>query len=295
MLKGLSVFFCGLILAGISFGNSVLCEDKAKGPTLNIEYSNNGQGNEVDAFMYFIPLIMPTTVDVFTDPNITLNARVISRTSEETDDSFATTCIFEVKGQGVYEAIVDPNDMIAFSTKNDPNGSALRCLLRYIRVDGPMRGSLVVSGSIKNNQRQVDNVQARFDLDGKSPVSVRLFDIKSVDKKFLYENRTNEQIARINTLSFTRGITPPTMEAEVSSIAKANHKEGFIASLKAMVANWFLPPVPITVIGNQTMMDFGTALDSTQTAFTFPYAENLRQNVKTLMAKANNDSASNPN
>jgi len=295
MVKRFSIVFCGLVLAGITLGVGIDCSDKAMGPTLKIEYSDNGQGNDVDAFMYFIPLIMPTSVSVYTDPNTTLNAKVISRISKETSSTFTTTCIFQVCGHGIYEALADPNEIIAFSSKGVPNDKILRNLLRSIRVDGPMRGSLVISGSIKNHQRQVNTFQVRFDLDGKSPVAVHLFEVKPVKGKHLYEDRCNEQIARINALSFTRGIKPPTMEAEVSSIAGSNAKEGFIASLKAMVANWFLPPVPITVIGNQTMLDFGTALDTTQTAFTFPYAENLHQSVKTLLAKAYHNPTSTSN
>jgi hypothetical protein len=295
MIKRFFIVFSGLVLAGVSLGIDTECSIKATGPTLKMEYSNQGQGNDVDAFMYFIPLIMPTSISVYTDPNTTLNAKIISRTSKGTSSTFTTTCIFEVCGQGIYEALADPNEIIAFSSKNEPKDKILRNQLHSIRVDGPMRGSLVISGCIKGAQRQVDTLQIRFDLDGKSPVAATLFEVKPVDGKYNYEDRFNEQIARINTLSFTRGSNPPTMEAEVSSIARSNAKEGFIASLKAMVANWFLPPVPVTVIGNQTMLDFGAALDSTQTAFTFPYAENLRQSVKTLLAKAGYQPTNAPN
>lgn len=286
MNRGLLNIFCFGAMLMLAHGLCQAAEQALVGPTLQIEYTEKGQGNNVDAFMYFIPLIMPTTVDVYTDPNTTLNARIISRTSEETATEFTTTCFFQVCGKGVYEAMAEPNEIIAFSSKGEHKDKILRNLLRSIRVDGPMRGSLVVSGSIKDNRRQVDTLDIRFDLDGKSPVAVHLFEIKPIDGAYHYENRCNEQIARINALTFTRGKTPPLMDAEVSSIAKAEENEGFLASLKAMVANWFLPPVQITPIGNQTMMDFGTALDLTQTAFTFPHAENLRQNIKTLLAKA---------
>lgn len=279
MYRNLLIAICILGLAGFSTGKPFHHNSDVTGPTLNIEYTDNGQGNEVGSFMYFIPLVIPTTVDVYTDPNTTLNAHIISRTSNETATAFTTTCIFQVCGQGIYEAVADANEIIAFSSKGEPKDKVLRNQLRSIRVDGPMRGSLVVSGSIKNSQRQVDNFDIRFDLDGKSPVSVHLFEVKPVDGKYCFQDRYNEQFARIDALSFSRSIHSPTMEAEVSSIAKENAKEGFLASLKAMVVNWFLPPVPISVIGNQTMMDFGTALDSTQRAFIFPYAENLRQKV----------------
>lgn len=289
MYRNLLIAVCVLGFSGFSAGKTFHQNSNTTGPTLNIEYNDQGQGNEVDSFMYFIPLIMPTTVDVYTDPNTTLNAHIISRTSKETATTFTTTCIFQVCGQGIYEAVADANEIIAFSSKGEPKDKILRNQLRSIRVDGPMRGSLVVSGCIENGQRRVDTFDIRFDLDGKSPVSVHLFEVKPVDGNYCFQDRYNEQFARIDALSFSRSPHSPTMEAEVSSIAKENAKEGLLASLKAMVANWFLPPVPISVIGNQTMMDFGTALDCTQTAFTFPHAENLRQNVKALLAKANHD------
>jgi hypothetical protein len=260
-----------------------------------MEYNNSGLGNDVDAFMYFIPLIMPTTVDVYTDPSTTLNAKIISRSSKQTATAFTTTCLFQVCGQGVYEAMAEPNEIITFSSKGHPKDKILRNQLRSIRVDGPMRGSLVISGTIKDGKHRVDAFDIRFDLDGKSPVAVHLFEVEPIDGVYHFENRSNEQVARINALTFTRGNTPPMMEAEVSSIAKAHGKEGFLASLKAMVANWFLPPVQITPIGNQTMMDFGMALDSTQNAFTFPHAENLRQNIKVLLAKTNYEHPINSN
>lgn len=279
MYRNLLIAIGILGLAVFSAGNTLHHNSDATGPTLNIEFTDNGQGNEVDSFMYFLPLIIPATVDVYKDPNTTLNAHIISRTSNETATAFTTTCIFQVRGHGVYEAVADADEIIAFSSKGEPKDKVLRNQLRSIRVDGPMRGSLVVSGSIKNGQRQVDKFDIRFDLDGKSPVSAHLYEVKPVDGKYCFQDRYNEQFARIDALSFTRSIHSPTMEASISSIAKENTKEDFLTSLKAMVANWFLPPVPITVIGNQTMMDFGTALDSTQTAFIFPYADNLRQNV----------------
>jgi hypothetical protein len=75
------------------------------------------------------------------------------------------------------------------------------------------------------------------------------------------------------------------MTTEVGAVAGEKQKEGFVAAFKAMLANWFLPPLPIAAVGNETMMNFGMALDSTQPAFTFPYAQNLRQSLSILLAK----------
>jgi hypothetical protein len=175
--------------------------------------------------------------------------------------------------------------MIAFNLEGNTKPRTLRNLLRSIRVDGPMQGSLEVSGTIQNSQRYVNRVQIRFDLDGKSPVAAHLYDVKSDGKTCLFENRFHEQIARIDSLSFVRGGNPPRMITEVGAVAGEKQEEGFFAAVKAMLANWFLPPLPIATVGNETMMNFGMALDTTQPAFTFPYAQNLRQSLSTLLAR----------
>lgn len=277
------------LLGGLCFGQCSDCQPtQAIGPTLQIEYKDDGQGNGVDVFMYFVPLVAPTSVDVYKDPNTTLNARIISRTSEEKQSTFTTKCTFEITGNGVYETFFDPDEMIAFNAKHSKKPKMMRNMLKSIRMDGPLLGLLEISGTITNNQRQVDNVAVRFDLNGKSSVTAHLYDIKKTKEGFLYKNRTNEQTARINALSFARGGNPPQMAAEVSSIAGEKEQEGFISAFKAMIANWFIPPMPITVVGSETMMNFGLALDSTHSSFTFPFAENLRQSLSLMVAQKMN-------
>jgi hypothetical protein len=295
MKKGLILFITGLLCAGLSaYGICTDCPEtfEPSGPTLLIDYKDGGQGNPVDIFMYFVPLVAPTTMDVYTDPNTTLNARIISRTSKESSSRFTTTCIFEVRGKGVYEAFFEPTEMIAFNLEGNTAPRTLHNLLRSIRVDGPMRGFLEVTGTIQNHQRQVKQVQVRFDLAGKSPVTAHLYDVKCDGKNCFFENRLHEQVARIDSLRFVRGGNPPRMITEVGSVAGEKQKEGILAAFKAILANWLLPPLPITTVGNETMMSFGTALDATQSTFTFPYAQNLRQSLSALLAQKNSSQES---
>jgi hypothetical protein len=288
MKKAIILIIAGLLclVSGV-FGVCGDCPgvDKTSGPTLLIDYRDGGPGNPVDTFMYFVPLVAPTAMDVYTDPNTTLNARIISRTSKESDSGFTTVCTFEIRGSGVYEAFFEPTEMIAFNLEGNTKPRTLHNLLRSIRVDGPMRGSLEVSGTIQDTQRQVNRVQVRFDLDGKSPVAAHLYDVKYDGKLCSFESRFHEQLARIDSLSFVRGGNPPRMTTEVGAVAGEKQKEGFFAAVKAMLANWFLPPLPIATVGNETMMNFGMALDTTQPAFTFPYAQNLRQSLSILLAR----------
>jgi hypothetical protein len=287
MRKALILFIAGLFCAvSIALGACSDCHEKAvSGPTMVLEYKDGGQGNPVDTFMYFLPLVAPTMIDVYTDPNTTLNTRIISRTSKDSRSKFTTTCTFEVSGDGLYEAFFDAKEMIAFNLENDTSARTLHKLLRSIRVDGPMRGEINVSGTIQDGRRQVEQFQMRFNLAGKSPVTVHLYDVKSDGKACLFENRFNEQLARIDSLIFVRGGNPPRMTPEIGAVAGEEQKEGFFSEFKAMLANWFLPPLPIAAIGNDTMMKFGAALDATESTFTFPYAEKLRQSLSILLAQ----------
>jgi hypothetical protein len=268
------------------FGVCTDCPEKAiSGPTMLLEYKDGGQGNPVDTFMYFLPLVAPTMIDVYTDPNTTLNTRILSRVSKDSGSKFITTCTFEVRGEGLYEAFFDSTEMIAFNLEGNSSPRTLHKLLRSIRVDGTMRGEINVSGTIQDGQRQVERFQMRFNLAGKSPVTVHLYDVKSDGKTCLFENRFNEQLARIDSLIFVRGGNPPRMTPEIGAVAGEEQKEGFFAEFKAMLANWFLPPLPIAAIGNETMMKFGAALEATESTFTFPHAEKLRQSLSILLAQ----------
>lgn len=255
-----------------------------------LEYADGGRGNPVDTFMYFLPLVAPTTIDVYTDPNTTLNTRILSRTSKDSDSKFTTTCPFEVRGEGLYEAFFDTREMIDFNLKGNNSPRTLHKLLRSIRVDGPMRGEIKITGIIQDGNRQVEQFQIRFNLAGKSPVTVHLYDVKNDGKTCLFENRFNEQLARIDSLTFVRGGNPPRMTPEIGAVAGEEQKEGFLAEFKAMLANWFLPPLSIAAIGNETMMNFGAALDATESTFTFPYAEKLRQSLSILLAQKEQES-----
>lgn len=281
----ITAILCLVYTVSTAWGSCSDCGSAPSGPTIQIQYDGGGEGNTVDTFMYFVPLVSPTTMNVYTDPNTTLNARIISHESKATRTKFTTTCKFEIQGQGLYEAFFDPSEIIAFSIGNENKPRTLHNLLRSIRVDGPMRGCLEVSGSIQNSQRQVNQITVYFNLDGKSSVTARLYDLKYDGTNCDYENRFNEQLARIDSLSFARGGNPPVMTTEVGAVAGEKENEGILAAFKAMLANWFLPPFPIAAVGNETMMNFGAALDATESSFTFPYAQNLRQSLSIMLAQ----------
>ena len=102
-----------------------------------------------------------------------------------------------------------------------------------------------------------------------------MYDIKPVNGKNLVENRKNEYIARVNKLTFKRTAGKPSMAVDIASIRAANKKENLFSSLGGMVVNMFLPPMPITKIGNNAMLSFGEALTNKQSAYVFPAAIGL--------------------
>jgi hypothetical protein len=102
-----------------------------------------------------------------------------------------------------------------------------------------------------------------------------MYDTKPVNGKNLVENRKNEYIARVNKLSFKRSGDKPSMTIELASIRSAKNKESIFSSLGGMVLNMFLPPMPITEIGNDSMLSFGEALTHKQSAYVFPAAGGL--------------------
>jgi hypothetical protein len=176
------------------------------GPELLIDYAPRGKHtNPVDKFMYFVPLVAPTSVVGFEDPNTTLSAAITTHQILEQPENFKVSCEFEVKGAGVYTAVFDPDQMIAFYTKSAGKSKPIRFMLYSIRMSGPCSGVIEISGLIQRGEKKVENVLVRFNRDGsQSPVFVSMYDVPCIQDRYAYENRYNEQIARINSLCFTR-------------------------------------------------------------------------------------------
>jgi hypothetical protein len=125
----------------------------------------------------------------------------------------------------------------------------------------------------------VNEVRFIFNAHGEtSPVSIVLEDIAFADGKPV---PTNEMVARVNSLSFTRKPGPPTMDVTVGSVkpknARDNLWQNFKGSLKGSLANFFIPPLDIKSVGRQTMLEFGAALAARSPEFTFPLATNVLQ------------------
>src|ERR1017187_8916147 len=80
----------------------------ATGPTLQFDYGN-GQplDNPLSKFMYFVPLISPEPVSVFTNAGNTQCARVLSLDCRTNGQTFSATCEFEFTGAGSQQNVFD--------------------------------------------------------------------------------------------------------------------------------------------------------------------------------------------
>ena len=120
-------------------------------------------------------------------------------------------------------------------------------------------------------------MKVHFNGRGKtSPVTVGLYSVKSVNGEYKYENKYNEIVARVNTLTFSKSTDKPLMGIIVSAVYAEGGKPDFWGNLKGALANLLIKPLEIDKLGNDTMLDFGCALFNDKETFTFPKAKNLR-------------------
>jgi hypothetical protein len=249
------------------------------GPTMIMSYSKKKfEKNPIASFMYFVPLIAPTLVDNISSVNNTQQLGIISHKMKVKSKSFYVACEFEVLGNGFHINTFDPVGMIAAHTDELKKGETLTNMLDYIKIDGDGFGVIKVKGRISGSNMTVTEVNMQFNARGhKSPVTIGLYDIKPKDGDYKYENRSNEIVARVNTLIFKKTEQIPKMGIEVASIAKKGKSAGFFGSIKGAIANLFIKPPKVDKLGNTTMLEFGYALLQKNSTFTFPKAKNIKE------------------
>jgi hypothetical protein len=254
----------------------------ANGPSVLLSYSRQTfEKNPISSFMYFIPLISPTFVDRETSANNEQQVSIVSYERTVTSNSFYVACEFEILGKGFHKNTFDPEKMIAQHTGKLKQGEPLVNTLDYIKFEGEGFGRVEVKGTIDASTETVTEVEVYFNARGhKSCVTIGLYDVKPKDGKYKYEYRSNEIVARVNTLIFKKTEKTPRMGIKVASISNSEESEGFFSAVKAVIANLFIKPPDITKLGNDTMLNFGYALQKQKLAFTFPRAENLRANKR---------------
>jgi hypothetical protein len=254
-----------------------IIETNATGPTLHL---NLGRGespkNPVAEFMYFVPLISLEPVAIVESPGNTQCARIVAATRSFTARSFLVTCEFEFTGEGHQQNIFDHAAKIHEHEQELKNGGALPHQLGAINIAGAGFVSIQVTGTVTNRVPTVTEVQLRFNSRGRtSPVTIELHDVYYADGTFRIRN---ENVARVSTLTFHRQAGPAKMEITVTSVKRKdagdNLWQNFKAGVKGVTANLFIKPVAIDPAGNETMLNFGSALVSAAPEFTFPLAQN---------------------
>ena len=269
-----------LLVAMITLSSASTFADRdqlaLKGPTINLDYGLNiTEPNPVESFMYFVPLTSKTPVANWFSKINDQTAKVISYSKKTKKDSFTVECQFAMNGEGVYKNVFNTKKIIETNVKRAKGKGTLKQIPEYISFEGEAVGCIEIKGTIKKGVETVQEVKVSFNKSGKSPVLISMYDVKPKNGKYLYSNRSNNILARVNKLTFKRDSKNPKMDVGIASIRPSKSKEGLIASISGVVATAFLPPMSISQQGSDSMMNFGETLVRKQMAFSFPRAESL--------------------
>lgn len=249
------------------------------GPTLHLDYGRGEpHDNPISAFMYFVPLISPEPVSVFTNAGNTQCARVLSFACRTNGSSFRAICEFDFTGAGSQRNVFDLTDKIKQHEKELQAGGSIKHVLAAINVAGPGSGDVEIEGNFTNGVRVANQVRLHFNRHGQaSPVTINLQDFVGRNGAVQVEN---ELVARVNVLTFQRMSGAPKMEVSLASIKRKDAGNGlwqnFLGGIKGATANLFLPPLAIEPEGQRAMLDFGLALSTENSEFTFPFAARLK-------------------
>lgn len=233
------------------------------GPTMIMRYSKEKLVKKPIAFFaYFVPLIAPTLVDNISSVNNKQQVAIVSHKITSDAKSFYVTCEFEILWSGFHMNTFDPAGMIAAQTDVFKKEQAMTNMLDYIKFDRNGFGIIEVKGTINGSTKIVTEVNVKFNTrGGKSPVTIGLYDIEPKNGEYKYKNRSDELVARVNTLSFKKTEnTNPRMGIKVASIRGKTESVGFLSSLKGKIANLLITPPKVDKLGNTTMLEFGYAL-----------------------------------
>jgi hypothetical protein len=284
--------FCALLLTADASGRVAKPKpvpdiNDHNGPTVALSYNSSTPAkNPTASFMYFVPLIAPTGVDMITSPHDQQQAWLTSYDKKITDKTFDVTCEFEMRGKGFFNNILDANDVMAIYLPEMKKGAPLNNGLDYIKFEGEGMGRIDVTGTIDGNTETVTQVDFCFNIRGKkSPVTIGLYSIAPQDGQYKYENKYNEIVARVATLTFKKCQDEPKMGVTVVSVNRATKPNSYIGRVKGVIVNFFLEPPRISKLGNDTMLDFGYALFKEKPSFTFPKAKNVKPNKPATITK----------
>lgn len=277
----MSIFF------GYCFAFDVNEPNDVNGPTVELfDGAGKYPENELADFMYFVPLISPVPVGSLTNVDNEQKGHLLSYKAERKNGGFKVTCEFRMKGDGFYLNRFDPDAMIEWNTQHTVKKDVLNNILNYIKFEGQGFGRIEVEGSIKDSKMTAEKVDVYFNARGaKSPVTIGLFDVDLTEQKNGHYKRSNYKVARITTLSFRRSEQEPKLGIKISAVGRDEDSLGALEKVKGFIGNFFIDPIVVDKLGNQTMLDFGIALFEKEEKFTFPKAKNLKSERETKVAQ----------
>jgi hypothetical protein len=257
------------------------------GPIVLLTYSGQKSvKNPFASFMYFVPLVAPTLIDVETSSGNEQQVQVVSYEMKVTSKSFYVRCEFEMLGKGFHKYIFNSREVISAHAGTVKKDGQLSNMIDYIKFEGEGIGRIEVRGTIAGSTRTVTEVDLKFNAKGrKSPVTLGLYNVEPQNRQYKYENRTGELIARVDTFIFKKSDSVPEMGIKLASVNDAAKPNGLLGGLKGTIANWFLNPPKVARMGNDTMLDFGLALLNEKPSFTFPKAVNIKE-TRTVTARS---------
>jgi hypothetical protein len=246
--------------------------EDSNGPTIFLDCSKDpAKRNPIPAFMYFVPLISPVSVDSEASLDSQQRGGLISCKRKSDSKSFYVSCEFQMQGKGSHKNTFDSAEMIKRNTRDLKEGEPLRNILGYIKFEGEGYGRIDVTGKIVGSTEIVTKTNVYFNNRWpKSPVTIGLYSVKPVDGEYKYENRYNEIIARVNTLTFKRSEEIPKMGIRIASLRSAEGSDGIWGSIKGAIANLFIKPLEVDKVGNDAMLDLGYALLKKNLLLPFP-------------------------
>lgn len=271
-------------LMSVLFSCPVFCQNEneknqdGKGPTVYLCCKETNQKtNPLNEFMYFVPLISPVEVTNQQSQNNQQIGYVTSCSKQTKGDSFSTLCEFRMEGQGSNLNDFDKQGMIARNEKYAKKGKPIKNILDYIKFNGEGWGKIEIQGNIENGQKKVKKVVVHFNEHGnKSPVYAGLYSVKPKNGTYLYENKFDTKVARVNTLTFTdSGGESSKMDIKVDAVGKGEGNLGIVEGIVGSIANLIIAPFEITQKGNNEMLRLGMTLYENQPTFTFEKADNL--------------------
>jgi hypothetical protein len=254
-------------------------ETDGDGPTVVLFHKDGTfPENRLTDFMYFVPLISPVPLSVELSENNQQAGHLLSYHSDKTGNNFSVSCEFRMKGTGHYVNTFDSDAMIEWNMATGGKKKALKNILDYIKFEGTGYGRIEAKGIIEGPKKIVEHVEVVFNArDEESPVTIGLYDTDLKKMKDGSMRRYNHKVARITTLIFERSERAPRLDMRISAVGKDEESLGAWEHIKAFFGNFFIDPIQVDKLGNDTMLKFGLNLYNKEPVFTFPAAKNLKK------------------